>query len=316
MDSNPFTFKNSNNYDINNNPLFSPNSDESYHYFRQTDELFDDIFKFNSFEKNNDENLILGFEFGNLPNLSIEPPNLNIPNEGMTTTAATRMPANHEIRVKTTPPIFKIEKLKKKFIGRRNRDMVYLYKAEHTKFEKKDVLTKIKKAAYNNFLELTNKNIKDSKDEEIKKREIELKKVDNSLIEVSSKNDNLELIKKKMKDILSGQLSNNYKKFDKNYNKKAIDFILRGKDKKLIYNLNKSFEDVIRIYAGDLVDKYFDGFKTIEDEFKEIKDQLKDDPDLELEEMEYNKTYIKCAKNYGQTWEGIDERSSKKKKNN
>jgi len=176
MDSNPFTFKNSNNYDINNNPLFSPNSDESYHYFRQTDELFDDIFKFNSFEKNNDENLILGFEFGNLPNLSIEPPNLNIPNEGMSTTTATRMPANHEIRVKTTPPIFKIEKLKKKFIGRRNRDIVYLYEAEHTKFEKKDVLTKIKKAAYNNFLELTNKNIKDSKDEEIKKREIELKK--------------------------------------------------------------------------------------------------------------------------------------------
>jgi len=136
------------------------------------------------------------------------------------------------------------------------------------------------------------------------------------LIEVSSKNDNLELIKKKMKDILSGQLSNNYKKFDKNYNKKAIDFILRGKDKKLIYNLNKSFEDVIRIYAGDLVDKYFDGFKTIEDEFKEIKDQLKDDPDLELEEMEYIKTYKEYAKNYKETYMDIKGRSSKKKKIN
>ena len=94
--------------------------------------------------------------------------------------------------------------MKKEFIGRRNRDIVYLYEAEHTKFEMKDVLTKINKAVYKNFLGFTNKNIKDSKDLEIKKREIKLKKVSNLLIEVSSKNDNLELIKKKMKDILSG----------------------------------------------------------------------------------------------------------------
>ena len=176
----------------------------------------------------------------------------------------------------------------------------------------KDILTKIKKAAYNNFLRLINKNIKDSKDEEIKKREIELKKVDNSLIEVSSKNDNLKLIKKKMKDILSGPLSNNYKKIDKNYNKKAIEFILRGKDEKLISNLNISFEDVIRIYAGDLIDKDFDDFKTIEDDVKGIKD----DSDLELEEMEYIKTYIEYAKNYKKTYMNIKGRSSKKKKIN
>jgi hypothetical protein len=49
MNSIPITFKNSNSYDINNNLLFSP-SDESNHYFRQPDELFDDSFKFNSFE--------------------------------------------------------------------------------------------------------------------------------------------------------------------------------------------------------------------------------------------------------------------------
>ena len=311
MNSIPITFKNSNSYDINNNLLFSP-SDESNHYFRQSDELFDDTFKFNSFEQNKDDNLLFGLEFGNLPNLSIEPLNLNIPNEGMTSTAATPISANPEIRVKSIPPIFKIQKVKKKFIGRRNRDIVYLYKAKHTKFEMKDILTKIKKAAYNNFLRLINKNIKDSKDEEIKKREIELKKVDNSLIEVSSKNDNLKLIKKKMKDILSGPLSNNYKKIDKNYNKKAIEFILRGKDEKLISNLNISFEDVIRIYAGDLIDKDFDDFKTIEDDVKGIKD----DSDLELEEMEYIKTYIEYAKNYKKTYMNIKGRSSKKKKIN
>ena len=312
MHPSPNTFQNSTNYDINNNPIFSP-SDESNHYFRQPDNLFDDTFQFNNiFDQNSDDNLL----FSNFPYLSTEAPNLNIPNEGMTTTAATRMPANPEIRINTIPLVFKIEKVKKKFIGRRNRDIAYLYEAEHTKFEKKNMLTRIKKASYNNFLKNSNKNIKDSKDEEIKKREIELKKVDNSLIEVSSKNDNLKLIKKKMKDILSGPLSNNYKKIDKNYNKKAIEFILRGKDEKLISNLNISFEDVIRIYAGDLKDKNFDGFKTIEDDVKEMEDSLKDHPELELEEMEYIKTYIEYAKNYKKTYMNIKGRSSKKKKIN
>ena len=63
---------------------------------------------------------------------------------------------------------------------------------------------------------LINKNIKDSKDEEIKKRRIKLRKINYSVIEVSSRNDNLKLIEMKMKDILSHPLSNNHKKIDKN----------------------------------------------------------------------------------------------------
>ena len=119
----------------------------------------------------------------------------------------------------------------------------------------------------------------------------------------------------KMKDILSSSLSNNHKKIDKNYNKNTIDFILRRKDEKLISTLNKSFEDVIRIYAGDLRDKNFDGFKTIEDDVKKIKNHLKD-PDLELEEMNYIKIYTQYAKNIKQTYMSIKERSPKKKKIN
>ena len=162
---------------------------------------------------------------------------------------------------------------------------------------------------------LINKSIKDSKDEEIKKRKIKLRKVDNSVIEVSSKIDNLEIINMKMKDILSSSLSNNHKKIDKNYNKNTIDFILRRKDEKLISTLNKSFENVIRVYAGDLRDKNFDGFKTIEDDVKKIKNHLKD-PDLELEEMNYIKIYTQYAKNFKQTYMDIKERSPKKKKIN
>ena len=326
MDSLSDIFNNSNNLDIYNNPLYTPSPIESNYNLLSLDEPNDNTFEFNRFEQDSDDNLLSGFPFGNnenncfdamnLPMKNIEPANRNIPNEAMTTAAATKIYANHEIKAKNTCPIFEIKKEKKKLLGRRKRNRIYLNKAEHNKFEKKNILTKTKKGAYNNFLELTNKNIKDSKNGEIKKRKIKLRKIDNSVIEVSSKIDNLKLIKMKMKDILSAPLSNNHKKIDKNYNKKAIDFILKRKDEKLISILNKSFEDVIRLYAGDLVDKDFDGFKTIEDDVKKIKDHLKDDPDLELEEMNYIKTYSQYAKNFKQTYMDIKKRSSKKKKIN
>ena len=86
---------------------------------------------------------------------------------------------------------------------------------------------------------LINKNIKDSKDEEIKKRRIKLRKINYSMIEVSSRNDNLKLIEMKMKDILSHPLSNNHKKIDKNYNKNTIDFILKKRMKNLFIHLIK-----------------------------------------------------------------------------
>ena len=149
----------------------------------------------------NDNSLLSGFQFGNneiyifddvsLPIQRIEPANQNIPNEAMITVSATQMHANPEIRAKKTYHLFEVKKEKKKLLERRKRNIIYRYETRHNKFEKKDVLTKIKKGSYNNFLGLTNKNIKDSKDGEIKKKQIKLRKVDNSVIEVANKNDNL-----------------------------------------------------------------------------------------------------------------------------
>lgn len=308
---------NSNNFDVNNNPIYSPTSNEYDPLFQPQTDPFDDIFESNYFNQDRDDYLLPWLQspnnaFYNLDNLNlprqiIEPPNPNNHNEAMTTRDKTQMPVNPEVRVKKV--FFRITKKKHKLIGRRKKNRIYGYPAKHTKFETKNILTKNKKGAYNNFLEFFNKSVKDSKDEEIKKRKIKLRKIDNSVIGVCSKNDNLNLIKMKMKDILSHPLSNNHKRFDKNYNKKEIDFILGRKDKKLISILNKDFEDVIRIYANVLVDKDFDGFKTIEDEVKKIKDNPKDDL-----EMEYIKTYTKFAKNFKRAYQDIDERVPRRKK--
>ena len=319
MYSKPQFLNNLNNFDVYNNPIYSPTSNEYFSLFKPQTEPFDDLIGFNCFNEDNDDNFLPWLQspnnsFNNLDNVNlfrqnIEPPNHNIPNEAMTTGATTQMPANPEVRVKKV--IFRITKEKHKLIGRRKKNRIYGYPANHTKFEPKNILTRNKKAAYNNFLAYFNKSIKNSKDEEIKKRKIKLRKIDNSVIGVCSKNDNLNLIKMNMKDILSHPLSNNHTRFDKNYNKKEIDFILGRKDKKLIYILNKNFEYVIRIYANVLVDKNFDGFKTIEDEVKKIKDIPKDDL-----EMEYIKTYTKFAQNFKRAYQDINERCSKKKKIN
>ena len=226
----------------------------------------------------------------------------NIPIEVKTTAVTTQMPVNHEIISNTTSKIFEIKKEKKFLSGKRKRNIIYTRKAVHTKFEKKNILTKIKKKAYNNYLKLFNKNIKDSPDEEIKKKKIQLRKISNSMIEVSSKKDNLKLLEMKMKDILSQPLSDKFKNIDKNYNKKAIDFILKKKDKKLTSILNKKFDEVIRIYAYDLVDKDFDDFKTLKDDIKNLEDET------------YIEEYKKYAKRFKINYIDIKERAPRRKK--
>ena len=210
------------------------------------------------------------------------------------------------VNVRRTYPIFRTEKTT---IGRRKRDINYPDEAEHTKFEKKNVLTRNKKASYNNFLDYFNKEIKNTKDKEIQKEKIELKKITNSVIGVCSKEDNLDLLKLPMKDILSNPLMKKFKRIDKNYNKNSINFILGRKDEKLISLLNKNFESVIRVFAGDLKDKDFDGFKTIEDEIKKIENKIKKNPSLEPKERKYIKTYRYYAKNYKQTLLDMKERA-------
>ena len=110
-----------------------------------------------------------------------------------------------------------------------------------------------------------------------------------------------------MKVILSYPLSNNFKTIEKDYNKKAIDFILTRKDEKLISILNKNFDEVIRIYAGDLIDKDFDGFKKIEDDIKEMKDKDKDE--------KYIEKYKEHAKNYKKIYMKMKSRSPRRRNN-
>ena len=288
----------------NNNNLLNISLNKISKLINDSDENFNENnldYNSSSSYHSNCNNRNINFNQHNSPSQRIG----NIPIEPRTAVTATQMPDNPENRAGTTGHHFVV----KKVLGRkRERDKIDSDKEEaHDKFEYKNILTKNKKAVYNNYRNFINKSIDDSPDEEIRKRKIKLQKVDNSKIEVSSKQDNLALLEKKMKDILSYPLSNNFKTIEKDYNKKAIDFILTRKDEKLISILNKNFDEVIRIYAGDLIDKDFDGFKKIEDDIKEMEDKDKDE--------KYIEKYKEHAKNYKKIYMKMKSRSPRRRNN-
>jgi putative sterol carrier protein len=306
-------------YDINNNPIYTPSLNQENYDFRLQDKLNEDSFEFNRSRLNNDDILTSSLnnqfddnEISYCSNVNSPMQNIEPHIQNMITAAETQMHTNPENEVRRTYPIFEIININ---LGRRKRDINYPDEAKHNKFEKKNVLTKTKKTSYNNYMKFFNKELENTEDTEIKKEKIKLKKIDNSVLGVFSKKDNLALLKMPMKDILSNQLSNNHTTIDKDYNKNAIKFILRGNDEKLISLLNKDFENVIRVFGGDLKDKDFDGFKTIEDEIKKIENKIKKNPSLEPKERKYIKTYRYYAKNYKQTLLDMDKRAPRKKKN-
>jgi hypothetical protein len=312
-------------FDVNGDPIYTPSLNQSNYDFSQPDDSYDGPLEFYRSWQNNDDILLSRDQFNdneinyssnvNAPMQSIVPHLQNIPHEARITEAETQIHTNPENQVRRTYHLFEITTMEEKKIGRRKRDRTYPDNAEHTKFDPDNILTKVKKTSYNNYLEYYNEELKKTEDKEIEKEKIELKKITNSVLGVSSREDNLALLEMSMQDILSNPLSNNFTRIDKNYNKNSINFILERNDEKLTSLLGKPFGHVIKVFAGDLKDKDFEGFKTIEDEIKEIEDKIRDNPSLENEEKEYIKVYRYYAKNYKQTFLDKDKRAPRKKKN-
>ena len=165
--------------------------------------------------------------------------------------------------------------------GRNRKNKTFTKKNQHNKFEINNIITKIKRKAFNYSLGLINKLLKKSKNEEIKK--IKLKKIKNSIIAVCEKQQNLDLLETKLKDLLSNDISPKYtkKENEANYNKIQIDIILEKGEPELKEVLNKTFYDMINLYAQekDEQDLYvqekeennlYKDFRNIEDDKKKI----------------------------------------------
>ena len=161
--------------------------------------------------------------------------------------------------------IFIFKKINK-YIGRRrhNSQNIYKIEANHNKYKEDNMVNKIKIYFINSIMSLLNKKYNQFMGMESKKF---LAKIKPNFTKVSTKKENQEYLKKKIKDIFSQGLSNKCKRYPKNYNIKQIDMLIKNNEAKdIISILNKSVKDMYEIYISD--DKKIDEFHIDNDLIK------------------------------------------------
>ena len=192
-----------------------------------------------------------------------------VKNRTKTTAEKTILPIIHKKKDK----IFEIKKEKKSLLGRKRKNQLPNnnnndasdFNNVHTKNRKDDIFTKLKRNSYNNSSKCLNHLLKKSKNKNL--NTIQLKKIDNSILIVSKKEENLDLLKTKLKDLFSNNISIKYKYIDIEYNKKAIKYILKQNDKEINHVLEKAFGDMMEIYV-DKNKETIDGFTKLKDDKK------------------------------------------------
>lgn len=173
----------------------------------------------------------------------------------------------------------KIEKVRK----RNNKK-----KKVHTKANKDNILIKIHRKVLKYTLKFINSKLNKSKNSEINC--IKLKKIDNSIFRKYNNKVILELLKMKLKDLLSFKLSGKFLKQDKDYNKKKIDYIFEHGDEEIKNLLNLTFKEILDIYCSNNNSDFFIDFIKIDDDIKIFQKQNL--------EQNYIEKYENIAKNY------------------
>ena len=122
-----------------------------------------------------------------------------------------------------------------------------------------------------------------------------------------SKRENIKWFNSKIKDIFSQKLSNRIVTCDLDYNKKLIKKIYeKGKEQKVIKNLEKTIKEFWDIYIKDDNNIDFIGFETIKDDINKFRKSG--------ETEEYIAKYIEIAKKYEEIFNDIIPREKKPKK--
>ena len=204
-----------------------------------------------------------------------------------TNTKSTAEKTLSKIVISSPTKIFEIRKVKKK--GRKKKyEIVYKDKI-HTKLNKDNIITKIKRNVYNHCLKFVNLLLSKSKNYKLKG--IKLHKNNNSIIIASKKEENLYLLDLPIKEILSNKLSNKYIYLHEDYNKDKINYILRQNDIELNEVLNKTFREMLYLYCQDNANDttIFKDFKRLNDDLETFIKENEDEDEDEDYINEYKK---------------------------
>ena len=155
--------------------------------------------------------------------------------------------------------IFLIEKIdkKKKNMGRRKKEKKYKTKASHNKFNKDNIVRKIKIHFLNAGIKYINKKYHEFQKLRLKRTKQKfLQKLEKKYTDYLTKKEEKIFLSKKLNEILSDTVSKRCKNHNKDYNKKNIKKLINnGEPKNLIEFLDKTIEDVYKIYISKEKDK-------------------------------------------------------------
>ena len=161
--------------------------------------------------------------------------------------------------------IFIINKVKK--LGRIKKNSNK--KGKHNKLQRDNLIMHFKVNLMKNMFEYINSSFEINKTSE-KKINI-LQKISCKSIYSISKNDNINWLKKKLKDLFSQNVSTKLVRYEKNYNEKIIKFVYdKKKEKDVINILDKSVKEMWKIYINN-DNNTFSGFKTLKDDIETMK---------------------------------------------
>lgn len=169
--------------------------------------------------------------------------------------------------------IFKITKeIKENNLGRKKTGNL---EGKHNKYSNDNLIRKIKSKLLSAIISFLNERIKEHCFENKIGNISHFVKTDQKYIQDTKIHFNLKLIKTKLKDIFSDNVSMKYKNLGIKYNKKLVKKIYRGKQyKKLVDILEKTFFDCIEQVRGK---KYYENLNGLEKEFWKVVNEMEEE---------------------------------------
>ena len=180
-------------------------------------------------------------------------------------------------------------------------------KGKHDKLQQDNIIRHFKVNLMKNMFDYINTSFEINKNCE-KKINI-LQKISCKLIYSISKNDNINWLKEKLKDLFSRDLSSKLVRYEKNYNEKIIKCIYeKNEEKEVIDILDKTVKEMWKAYINN-DDNSFPGFKTLKDDIQKMKKNGESD--------DFISNYERVSKDFEKIFINIKERRkniNKKKK--
>lgn len=142
-------------------------------------------------------------------------------------------------------------------------------KGKHNKLQQDNIIRHFKVNLMKNMFEYINSSFEINKTTE-KKINI-LQKISSKSIYSISKDDNINWLKTKLKDLFSQSLSTKLVRYEKDYNEKIIKFIYdKNEEKDVINILDKSVKEMWKAYINN-DNNGFSGFNTLKDDIEKMR---------------------------------------------